>query len=98
MRTYKSIDKYLIDLRKALGNADGALVLDAKFDAEEHLSIMVEELMDSGKYKDLVKAIEVACEKYGAPEEVGKEYLRLYEIDKIWESNRLDCIDENRKR
>jgi hypothetical protein len=76
MRKYKSIDKYLKDLEKAMGDTDKALILDALFDAEEHLSVMIEELMDSGEYKDPLKAIAAACEDYGDPWEVAEEYIR----------------------
>ena len=76
MRKYKSIDRYLKDLEKAMGDADKALILDARFDAEEHLSVMIEEMMDSGEYKNPLKAIAAACEDYGDPKEVGAEYIK----------------------
>ena len=66
MNKYNSIDIYIADLEMAMEQADDHLIHNAIFDAEEHLAIMIDEMMDSGGYRSYVDAIATACEKYGA--------------------------------
>jgi uncharacterized membrane protein len=75
MVRYSSIRDYTIDLRRELRGVDEALVVDAVDDANEHLEMMVEELIESGRTDSREKAIAIATRSYGSPKLIAKEYI-----------------------
>ena len=81
MKIYKSLKQYYIDLELALEGADPAIVADALDDAEEFLEENMAEQISSGEVPNKKEAARLACEAYGEPEDVAKEYLKQ---DKSW--------------
>ena len=66
----RSIDDYLHALRAALAGADPALIQDALYDAEEHLSAEVA----ANPGKSQAELLEHVARTYGAPDEVAAAY------------------------
>ena len=66
----RSIDEYLKQLRSALANADGALIQDALYDAEEYLRAEVAAHPDRSE----ADVLELIASTYGAPDEVAAAY------------------------
>jgi hypothetical protein len=81
MKNYKSLKQYYTDLELALEGADPAIVADALDDAEEFLEENMTEQISSGDAPNKKEAARKACEAYGEPEDVAKEYLKQ---DKSW--------------
>jgi len=71
---YGSIREYTGALKRELAGCDPVLIVDAMDDAEEHLSIMVEEMVGSGRARDRGKALNMAVKQYGHPREVARIY------------------------
>jgi hypothetical protein len=90
MVKYTRIKDYGKDLRRELAGVDEAIVSDAIDDAEEHLNLMVEEIMAEEDIKERQKAISLAVEQYGDPKEVAEAYLRLNEEVKEKEVKRQE--------
>lgn len=101
MPRYKTVDEYLNALKKYMDkhNADKALTIDALYDAEEHLSIMVEELVYDEGMKEK-EAVKVAIEQYGKPSEVGKVYIeedRAEQLKKVKITRRKELKKRKKK-
>ncbi|MFW3145589.1 MAG: sensor domain-containing protein [Thermoplasmatota archaeon] len=94
MVRYVSIKDYIQDLKRELKGIDEAIISDAMDDAEEHLSVMVEEILDSGRAKSKEKAVALAARDYGSPKEVAKAYVKLDE--KVREKTKV--IKETKER
>jgi uncharacterized membrane protein len=77
MSEYKSIRKYLEDLKNALNGLDTALIADALDDTKEHLEFSLEENLESGEYESTSEALQVAIRKYGFPAEIADEYRKV---------------------
>jgi len=67
----RTIDEYLLQLRRALKGADPAVVQDALYDAEEHLRVEMLQNRD----KTEAEVIGPIVESYGSPEEIAEIYL-----------------------
>jgi len=77
MVEYTKIRDYVKDLKRELGGVDEAIVSDALDDAEEHLSLMADEIMASDGDLKRELAISRAVRDYGTPKEVASAYIDL---------------------
>ncbi|MGA1848331.1 MAG: sensor domain-containing protein [Thermoplasmatota archaeon] len=77
MVEYTKIKDYTKDLRRELEGVDEAIVSDAMDDAEEHLSLMADEIMASDVKLKREEAITRAVKDYGTPKEVASAYIDL---------------------
>lgn len=69
------IDNYIQKLRDNLKGADPVLIQDAVFDATEHLTGAMEELMKESPGKDAESSAAEAIARYGSPEEIAGAYM-----------------------
>lgn len=85
MRRYERIGDYLGDLKKELKSVDEAIASDALDDAEEHLNLMVGEILNDSRAKTREKAVALAVKEYGSPNEIAKAY---FEMDDEYQTKR----------
>ncbi len=74
MIKYTSIKKYKMDLVRELGPIDDEIVWDAVSNSEDHLNLMVEEILEEGSGIQMKKAVELAVESFGYPSEIAEVY------------------------
>jgi hypothetical protein len=74
MIRYTSLRKYKKHLLKELGPIDEEILIDAIDDTEEHLSLMVKEIMEKEKGINRKKAFAKAVVSFGYPSEIAEAY------------------------
>ena len=74
MIRYTSLKKYKKDLLRELGPIDNEVRFQAVFDSEEHLSLMVEEIMENEKNIRMKEAVHKAVVSFGYPSEIAEAY------------------------
>ncbi|MBU1534644.1 sensor domain-containing protein [Myxococcota bacterium] len=68
------IDTYIQSLRDTMKGADPVLVQDAVFDATEHLTGALDELLKKSPQSDPIVLAREAIARYGSPEEIASAY------------------------
>ncbi len=78
MIRYTSLRKYKSDLLKELGGADEDTRTSALMDTEEHLHLLVKDIIISDSRISKRKAFHQAVESFGYPSEIADAYRTLY--------------------
>ena len=73
----KSIDEYLVLLKKELAGSDPAIIQDALSDSEEHLRIALDGAIADNPGTTETDALRSIIEKYGQPAEVAGAFMEL---------------------
>lgn len=77
MIRYTSLKQYKRDLIKELGPIDEETKSHAIFDSEEHLNLLVKDILENEKYIDKRQAIEKAVASFGYPSEIAEAYRMI---------------------
>ena len=89
-----TIKDYQKELGRELKGADPALVADALDDAEEHLTEMTHDIMESGRCSNGKEAFRRAVKQYGLPGTIAREYLKQDRSYKKKRAKRKEKRDE----
>lgn len=73
----KSIDEYLVLLKKELRGSDPAIIQDALSDSEEHLRIALDNVTAANPGTSETEALQPIIEKYGSPAEVAAAFMEI---------------------
>jgi hypothetical protein len=73
----KSIEEYLIQLKKELEGSDLSTIQDALADAEEHLRTALDNALENQPSISKTDALQPIVEKYGAPDEIAIAYREI---------------------
>jgi hypothetical protein len=74
MNKYTSIRKFKTDLIKEMGSLDDEIIWDAVSSSEDHLNLMVEEILREMKDVCRKEAIHMAVRSFGYPSEIADVY------------------------
>lgn len=77
MNRYTSLRKYKKHLLRELGPIDEEILIDAIDDTEEHLSLMVKDIMEKDKSISRRKAFAKAVVTFGYPSEIAEAYRMI---------------------
>lgn len=94
MTRLETIKDYLKELGRELKGADPALAADALDDAEEHLTEMARDLVESGRCSNGKVAFRLAVKQYGLPGIIAGEYRKQDRSYKKKRANRQEKRDE----
>lgn len=72
-----TIEKFLFELRQELKGSDKAIIQDALADAHEHLSMALEEALETNPNVDINLTLAEIIEQYGSPEETAAAYREI---------------------
>jgi len=75
----KSVDEYLVLLKKELAGSDAAVIQDALVDCEEYLRTALANVIDADPNISEADAIPSIIEKYGSPTEIAAAYREIEE-------------------
>ena len=78
MIRYTSLRKYRRDLLKEMGPVDEETKACALFDTEEHLGLLVKDIMKTNRMISRGNAFHRAVESFGYPSEIAEAYRNLF--------------------